>query len=111
MNTEKIKQKLTQVWKTVSLYSVILITFAVGIVIGYYYDFIKDNLTKTKPSYIKRKEINLAIDEKNNLLIVKKSDGTYTTYQDSVGYMIFQMYAKNIWGQASTNNTTSNESK
>jgi hypothetical protein len=56
---------------------------------------------------VKKEEVKLAIDENNNLLIIRKKDGSYTVYQDSVGYMIFGLYAKNIWGQASTK-TTSN---
>ena len=44
-------------------------------------------------------------DENNNLLIIRESDGSYTVYQDSVGYTIFGLYAKNIWGQASAPST------
>lgn len=111
MNKEKLKQKITQIWKQISLYSVILITLIVGISIGYYYDFIKNSLTKNKPSSIKREEVSLAIDERNNLLVIKKSDGTYTTYQDSIGYMIFNLYAKNIWGQAANPKTQTTDVK
>ena len=68
----------------------------------------KNSITRNKPSSIKREEVSLAIDERNNLLIIKKSDGTYTTYQDSIGYMIFNLYAKNIWGQATNPKTETN---
>ena len=37
--------------------------------------------------------------------IIKESDGSYTVYQDSIGYTIFGLYAKNIWGQASAPQT------
>ena len=111
MNTEKLKQKFIQIWKQLSLYSVILITLVVGISIGYYYDFIKNSITRNKPSSVKREEVSLAIDERNNLLIIKKSDGTYTTYQDSIGYMIFNLYAKNIWGQATNPKQNTNDVK
>ena len=111
MKMENIKQRLTQIWKQLSLYTIIAITLTVGICIGYYYDFIKNSLTRNKPSSVKREEVTLAIDERNNLLIVKKSDGSYTTYQDSVGYMIFNLYAKNIWGQAANPKTQTTDVK
>ncbi len=50
--------------------------------------------------------VNVYIDESNHLLVIHKKDGTYTVYQDSVGYMIFNLYAKNIWGQAANPKTT-----
>ena len=97
---ENLKEKLGQVMKQLSFYTVITVSLIVGFSIGYYYDFIKNSIARNKPSSVKREEVSLAIDERNNLLIIKKSDGTYTTYQDSIGYMIFNLYAKNIWGQA-----------
>jgi hypothetical protein len=48
---------------------------------------------------VKRADVKLAIDENNHLLIISKNDGSYTVYQDSIGYTIFNLYAKNIWGQ------------
>jgi len=78
MNMENIKEKLKQVVKQVS----------------------------NQPVSVKRNEVKLAIDESNHLLVIHKKDGTYTVYQDSVGYMIFNLYAKNIWGQAANPKTT-----
>jgi len=73
-----------------------------GFVIGYYYDIIKDsfNSESVQVTTVKRDEVKLAIDENNNLLVIKKTDGSYTVYQDSIGFMIFNLYAKNIWGSA-----------
>lgn len=98
---ENIKEKLKKALRHISFYSIISISFVAGISIGYYYDFIKTNYTKQPTvSSVKKDEIKLAIDENNNLLVIKKKDGSYVVYQDSVGYMIFNLYAKNIWGQA-----------
>lgn len=100
---ENIKERVKTIFKHLSLYSVISLSFVAGASIGYYYDYIKTNYTKQAPVVsVKKEEVKLAIDENNNLLVIRKKDGSYTVYQDSVGYMIFNLYAKNIWGQASS---------
>ena len=103
---ENLKQKIGQVMKQVSFYAVITISLIVGFSIGYYYDLVKQS-RKKEPKFVsvRKSDIKLAIDENNNLLIIRESDGSYTVYQDSVGYTIFGLYAKNIWGQASAPST------
>lgn len=104
---ENFKEKLKTAFKQLSFYTVISLSFVAGASIGYYYDYIRTNYTKQSVAIsVKRDEVKLAIDENNNLLIIRKKDGSYIVYQDSVGYMIFNLYAKNIWGQASTKNTS-----
>jgi hypothetical protein len=103
---ENLKEKIRQVMKQVSFYAVITISLIVGFSIGYYYDLVKES-RKKEPKFVsvRKSDIKLAIDENNNLLIIRESDGSYTVYQDSVGYTIFGLYAKNIWGQASAPQT------
>jgi hypothetical protein len=103
---ENLKEKIGQVMKQVSFYAVITISLIVGFTIGYYYDLVKES-RKKEPKFVsvRKSDIKLAIDENNNLLIIRESDGSYTVYQDSVGYTIFGLYAKNIWGQASAPST------
>jgi hypothetical protein len=103
---ENLKEKIGQVMKQLSFYTVISISLIVGFSIGYYYDLVKKSFHKeAKFTSVRKSEIKLAIDENNNLLIIRESDGSYTVYQDSVGYTIFGLYAKNIWGQASAPST------
>jgi len=99
---ETLKEKLKTVLKQFSSYILIVLTLVAGFVIGYYYDIIKDsfNSESVQVTTVKRDEVKLAIDENNNLLVIKKTDGSYTVYQDSIGFMIFNLYAKNIWGSA-----------
>ena len=103
---ENLKEKIGQVMKQVSFYAVITISLIVGFSIGYYYDLVKES-RKKEPKFVsvRKSDIKLAIDENNNLLIIRESDGSYTVYQDSVGYTILGLYAKNIWGQASAPST------
>ena len=104
-NMENIKEKVKSVLKQLSFYTIISISFAAGISIGYYYDYIKTSYTK-RPQVVsvKKSEIKLATDENNNLLIIQKSDGTYVLYQDSIGYQIFNIYAKNMYKPATPSN-------
>jgi uncharacterized membrane-anchored protein YitT (DUF2179 family) len=99
---ETVKEKLKTLLKQFSNYLLIVLTLVAGFVIGYYYDIIKSSFDSESVQVItvKRDEVKLAIDENNNLLVIKKIDGSYTVYQDSIGYMIFNLYAKNIWGSA-----------
>jgi len=53
---------------------------------------IESNVTK-----VNKNEVNIAIDESNNLIIIDNESGKYTIYQDSIGQTIFKLYAKNIW--------------
>ena len=102
---ENIKEKVNETFKQLSMYIIISLSFAVGISIGYYYDIIKTSFSnQLSVTSVKRNEVKLAIDENNNLLVIKRKDGSYTAYEDSVGYTIFNLYAKNIWGQASSKN-------
>jgi len=50
---------------------------------------------------ISKKEVNLAIDENNNLIMIDNYTGKYTVYDDSIGNSIFKIYAKSIWAQSS----------
>jgi hypothetical protein len=46
--------------------------------------------------HVNKSEVNLALDEHNNLLVIDKSTGNYTVYDDSIGVSIFKIYARNI---------------
>jgi hypothetical protein len=46
---------------------------------------------------VNRSQVNLAIDEHNHLIVIDKTTGDYTVYQDSIGMSIFKLYAKNIF--------------
>jgi hypothetical protein len=104
---ESITEKLKGNFKHLSLYVIISLSFVAGASIGYYYDLIKTKYSgQFSVTSVKRDEVRLAVDENNNLLVIKKRDGSYTAYQDSIGYTIFNLYAKNIWGQASKHNSS-----
>jgi hypothetical protein len=103
MDKQLIIEKVKQIGKQTLFYLTIGITLVVGVSIGYHYEKLKNfkQTSKFNPIVVKKSDVNLAIDEKNNMLIINKKDGTYTMYQDSIGYTIFNFYAKNIWSQHS----------
>lgn len=46
-----------------------------------------------------QKQISVAIDETENLLLIMKSNGEYTVFSDSIGQAIFKMYAKRMYNE------------
>jgi hypothetical protein len=52
-------------------------------------------------------ETSVAINERNELMVIDRQTGTYEIYQDSIGNMIFSLYAGKIYSER----TSTNESK
>ena len=96
---QEIMEKVKSIFKAVLNYSLIILGMSVFFTLGYYYKDIKTYSQRTKPVYIKRSEVTIAIDENSNFMIITKNDGTYTMMEDSIGRAIFDIYAKNIWSQ------------
>ena len=96
---QEIMEKVKNTFKAVLNYSLIILGMSVFFTLGYYYKDIKTYSQRTKPVYIKRSEVTIAIDENSNFMIIAKNDGTYTMMEDSIGRAIFDIYAKNIWSQ------------
>lgn len=53
---------------------------------------------------VQKEDVNIAIDETNNLIIIDEESGKYTIYQDSIGHAIFKLYARSIWTQHDESN-------
>ena len=96
---QEIMEKVRNIFKVVLNYSLIILGMSVFFTLGYYYKDLKSYSKKSKPEYIKRSEVTIAIDENSNFMIIAKNDGTYTMMEDSIGRAIFDIYAKNIWSQ------------
>ena len=96
---QEIMEKVKSIFKVTLNYSLIILGMSVFFTLGYYYKDLKSYSQKSKPEYIKRSEVTIAIDENSNFMIIAKNDGTYTMMEDSIGRAIFDIYAKNIWSQ------------
>lgn len=90
-----------KVLKSVTIYTIIVLSCLASFFIGYYYNKVttKSPEKKTEVTKVKKNEVNLAVDQNNNLIIIDVKSGDYTIYEDSVGNTIFSLYAKNVWGQ------------
>jgi len=45
------------------------------------------------------KEISIAVNESNELLLIEKKTGKYIVYSDEIGQTIFKMYTNRIYSQ------------
>lgn len=95
----KISEKLKQLFKTTFIYVVILISASASFFVGMYYQKMNTKTKKHEITKILKHEVVLAVDENNNLIIIQKSTGDYTIFQDSIGKHIFNMYANSVWNQ------------
>jgi hypothetical protein len=77
-------------------YVLVVFSLAAGFFAGMNFDSLYNQKTKPKNSIIAKEAVNLAIDQYDNLLIIDRSSGEIKFYEDSVGYSIFHIYAKNM---------------
>lgn len=95
----KISEKLKQLFKTTFIYVVILVSASASFFVGMFYQKMNTKTKKHEVTKILKHEVVLAVDENNNLIIIQKSTGDYTIFQDSIGKHIFNMYANSVWNQ------------
>ena len=90
-----------KVLKNVTIYSIIGLSCIASFFVGYYYNKMNNKTLGAKIEVVKvrKRDVNLAIDQNNNLIIIDVKSGDYTIYEDSIGNTIFSLYAKNVWGQ------------
>lgn len=46
--------------------------------------------------HVDKSQVNLALDEHNHLIVIDKTTGDYTVYDDSIGVAVFKIYARNV---------------
>lgn len=90
----KLKASLTRASFPVAL----SICLAIGFFSGKMYDSYLNKINEKKyKEPINYKDISIAINERNELMIIDRVSGDYKTYQDSVGRGIFDMYSKIVF--------------
>jgi hypothetical protein len=79
---------------------VIIVALSIGFVIGMFHNRIQkseNEVVKIDPKAIHRlKETSVAINERDEVMIINRTDGTYEIYEDSIGKTIFRMYASQM---------------
>jgi hypothetical protein len=93
----KIKlESFKQSVKKIFYYLLFITSFVLTYYIGYYSNMLKYYRDSKPYTTVYKKNVNLAQDERGNLLIIDKETGNYILYEDSVGKSIFFMYTKKI---------------
>jgi hypothetical protein len=91
---EKIKSQLASAFKKIGAISIIIMAIGSGFVIGYYYNTIFCKITEIpKHKHVNTlSETSIAINEKDQVLLINKIDGSYVVYEDSIGTILCNMY-------------------
>jgi hypothetical protein len=102
------KENVVPTLHKVMQYVIIAAALVVGYFVGKYTHKIEVNNNMSKNIYRDNpyrsmrstKEISIAVDEHNELLLINKKTGKYQVYSDSVGMCIFKMYSYRIYQNA-----------
>lgn len=93
--------KLSAFAKKLGNLLMLVIALVAGFFIGYYYWVMTNKVDKSQWDNIKPlTTTSVAINERNELLVIDRKTGIYSIYQDSVGMVIFNLYANRIYKQA-----------
>lgn len=95
-NKEKIVRSLKEFFQYLCLGAAVTVGYLIG---NYSYEFRHPKQQKQNPYSIiyAPKDISIAINESDGLLIFMKKSGDYVVYSDSIGQIIFKMYANRIY--------------
>jgi hypothetical protein len=99
MEKKEIKSKLKEIISKGGKMLTFLIIFAFGYIACDLYHKSKEKppVILSEPKLTKRlKNVSVAINERNELMIIDRSNGSYEIYQDSIGKCIFNLYANII---------------
>ena len=101
IQNETIKQvleKTKQFLATLSKVAIIVIALATGFAAGnLYYRYSTSIQAKDMQRTRTQAETSAAINERGEIMIVNRRTGTYDVYSDSVGQMIFDLYASRMY--------------
>jgi hypothetical protein len=101
INFKKVKEFSFKLLKYTTIVLVVLSSFFLG---RYNGETNKEIEVIESFKTVNRNEVNIAIDERNNLIIIEKESGNYTIFEDSIGHSVFKLYARNIWTNKNKNN-------
>lgn len=99
------KEKLSVYWErfnkilsTMSKIAIVAIAMIMGFVAGNLYEKFNTSLkNRAMQKAHTVSEISVALNERGEMMMVNRRDGSYEIYEDSVGLMIFNLYASKIY--------------
>lgn len=81
-----------------NLLVLVVALFAGGIIGYYYYHFSQKKEATVELEKVRGiEQTSVAINERSELMIIDRTTGKYTIYDDSVGTAIFDMYASKMY--------------
>jgi cytochrome bd-type quinol oxidase subunit 1 len=93
--TEEQKEKIKKFFNRFMNITIVVTTLVAGFGLGYYFQELKRQ-PKAVNETILNKEVRIAIDSEDKLIIMDRKSGQYVIYSDSIGKVIFKMYAGKI---------------
>ena len=105
MESLSTKAKLIQIGKKVTQYVFIVGALTIGFCIGRLeYKIVEATKTEQAVNPFNQlhtdKDISIAVDEHNKLLLINVNTGTYQVYSDSIGMSIFKLYSNRLYQSA-----------
>lgn len=101
MNKEMLKEglnKLNNVLKTAGKVTIVIVAMGVGFMSGEIYRNYQNHIKMTNMQESKKTDAtSVAINERGELMIIDRTKGTYTVYENQIGTMIFNLYANKIY--------------
>lgn len=98
---QQLVEKVTSLLKRLGTVAVLASALIAGFCIGYYYDLavnkVKGDVWREAKTL---KNTSVAVNEKEDLLIIDRSTGAYVIYSDSIGRVIFNIYAQRAYVNA-----------
>jgi hypothetical protein len=101
LNLQELKEKAIKLFTAAGKVGLIIAAMFIGMITRDIYVRVMNAEKPVKNStYHNPKtatEISVAVNDRGELMIIDRKNGSYTLYQDSVGQMIFRMYAAQIY--------------
>lgn len=95
---KKVVEQIKSLAKPFLLIVMISSALGIGWIVGFYTNKIANNYINQK-SVRTQENVSVAVNEKNQLILIDKETGEYQIYSDSVGLNILNIYAKSIVSQ------------
>jgi hypothetical protein len=93
--TEEFKEKFKLAFTRFMNVIIVSSTLIAGFGMGYYFQELKMKPKAVNETILNR-EVRIAVDSEDKLILMDKKTGQYVIYSDSVGKAIFNMYATKI---------------
>jgi hypothetical protein len=98
---QNLTEKATALLKRIGTVAVLASALIAGFCIGYYYELALNKVKGDAWQEAKTlKNTSVAVNENAELLIIDKKTGVYTIYSDSIGRVIFNVYAQKAYVNA-----------